>query len=421
MILELTFNNYRLFKNANTLSFKADKRTRHLLSNSTPIDGVNVLKALAIYGSNNSGKTNIVSLFEMMKSILASDNNIVCNCGIFGDTGETSFSVVFDNKDGKGWLRYEGSYDSETKTFPYEKLSSLRYYNTSTRDKTIFERHLSEKRLTVLGEDRSSFLDVLPSDRPFLSTVEVNTGSFSNLKEWKDSLNRCADFIVPIRIYNIPISHTIDFLKSRDADKCSFIKSFVKAADVSVGDFDYFEDLSLDISEESINEGALSVIKGLADPFKLMTSYGNSKVPSLLYDSSGTKKIEAIASYIYDALVEGKLLVVDELDNGLHYSLTRAIVSLFNNIGNVRGQILFTAHDLLLIDSKNLLRKEQIYFVFREKNIANLTSLSSFKANAQHLREGSSLVKRYNHGDFGEVPSPSFVKDLISLLEKSRC
>ena len=79
MILELTFNNYRLFKNANTLSFKADKRTRHLLSNSTPIDGVNVLKALAIYGSNNSGKTNIVSLFEMMKSILASDNNIVCN------------------------------------------------------------------------------------------------------------------------------------------------------------------------------------------------------------------------------------------------------------------------------------------------------------------------------------------------------
>ena len=154
MILELTFNNYRLFKNANTLSFKADKRTRHLLSNSTPIDGVNVLKALAIYGSNNSGKTNIVSLFEMMKSILASDNNIVCNREIFGDTGETSFSVVFDNKDGKGWLRYEGSYDSETKTFPYEKLSSLRYYNTSTRDKTIFERHLSEKRLTVLGEDK---------------------------------------------------------------------------------------------------------------------------------------------------------------------------------------------------------------------------------------------------------------------------
>ncbi len=421
MILEVTFNNYRLFKGTNSLYFKADKRTRHLLSNSVSLDGTNVLKALAIYGSNNSGKTNIVSLLQMIKSILSSQGNIVCNRDIFGDQGPTSFSIVFDNDDGKGWLKYEGIYDSSRKEFLFEKLSNIRFYRTSTGEKTVFERCIPERRLIVLRNDMSEFLDVLPRDRPFMSTVEVNSGSFSALKEWKDSLARCADFIVPIRMYNIPIGHTIEFLKSKDPDKCRFVKSFVKAADISVTDFDYVENAVFMNSEEQVNEAALSMIEAMVEPYKLMTSYGSQKVPSFFYDSSGTKKIEALASFVYDALTEGKLLVVDELDNGLHYSLTRAITSLFNNLRNTKGQILFTAHDLLLIDSKNLLRKEQIYFVFREKNTANLTPLSAFKANDQHLREGSSLVKRYNHGDFGDVPAPSFVKELLMVLEKKRC
>ncbi len=418
MILELTFGNYRLFKNDNVLSFRADKRTKRLLSNSVSVEGASVLKALAVYGANNAGKTNVVAFLEMLKSILEGKSDIVCNSDLFGDDGPTSFSIVFDNQDGKGWLRYEGSYDSKDKRFLYERLSSIRYYRTSTRAKVIFERDFSAKRLVVLAGDKSSFLDILPSSRPFLSTIAVDKGPFSALKDWKESLKRCADFIVPIRLYNIPLEHTIGYLKSRDPAKCGFIKSFIKAADISVDDIGYGEAPPPNMTIQAIQEGTLSPFEGQIDAFKVMTSYGTHDVPSLLYDSSGTKKIEALASYVYDAVTEGKLLVIDELDNGLHYNLVRAIVSLFNSLANTRGQILFTGHDLLLIEVKNLLRKEQVYFLFREKNVANLTCLSSFKANAQHVREGSSFIKRYARGNFGKAPSPSFVKELLPFLEK---
>ena len=157
----------------------------------------------------------------------------------------------------------------------------------------------------------------------------------------------------------------------------------------------------------------------VVDTFKLVTTYGNNKVPSLFYDSTGTKKIEAIASYIYEAISEGKILIVDELDNGLHFTLTRAIVSAFNNMVNKKGQLIFTAHDLLLIDCKNLMRKEQIYFVSRKEESSYIMSLKLVTANGDGFREGDSLLKRYNHGDFGPIPLPNFIKEIIKLVNSN--
>ena len=136
----------------------------------------------------------------------------------------------------------------------------------------------------------------------------------------------------------------------------------------------------------------------------------------MFFDSSGTKKIEAIAAYIYETIKEVKTLVVDELDNGLHYKLTRAIVSVFNNLLNKKGQLVFTAHDLLLIDCNYLMRKDQIYFIQRNKNHASLFCLKEATVSSGGPREGADLVKRYNHGDFVEVPSPNFIEQIIKIV-----
>ena len=66
MILNIEFDGYRFFDNS-SISFTADARTKKLLSNSTELDGKNVLKAVGLYGSNNSGKTNIVKLMSLIK------------------------------------------------------------------------------------------------------------------------------------------------------------------------------------------------------------------------------------------------------------------------------------------------------------------------------------------------------------------
>lgn len=419
MILEIGFNNYKMFRNDTNLSFKADKRTKYLLSNVVDVENVSTLKALAIYGSNNSGKTKIIDLFKIIKLVLMGNENIICNNTIFNDSPETSIYIIYNNLDNNGWIKYEWVYDSIKKIFVKEKLLTITYYtNGKPYENLVFEKSIYDKMLVVNGVDQSKFLSVLPNNKPFLHTINVDGGEFSILKDWKESLIECSNNIEIVSMYNVPIQKTIDALKTGEKKELEFINAFVKSADISVKGFEYGKDVVVN-SNGTIDESALKNYNDIIDSFKLVTTYGDKKVPSLFFDSSGTKKIEAIASYIYDAILFGKLLIVDELDNGLHFTLTRAIVSVFNNMVNKKGQIIFTAHDLLLIDCKNLLRKDQIYFLSRNESVSNIMSLKCITANGDGFREGDGLVKRYNHGDFVPVPLPNFVKELIMLLNNN--
>ena len=419
MILEVGFNNYKMFKNESIISFKADKRTKYLLTNTVEQNNVATLKALAIYGPNNSGKTKLIALFRIIKNVLKGNENFDCNNKLFGDEAETSIYIIYNNLDNNGWVKYEWTYDSEKKIFVKEKLSTITYYsNGSPFENTIFEKSIFDKRLIVNGEDDSKYLSILPNNKPFLYTINIEEGTFSVLKEWKDSLAKCSDDIEILTMIDVPIQKTIDALKSDDEKKHKFINAFVKAADLSVKGFEYGNDIKIETNGK-IEEKVLHEYSEVVDTFKLVTTYGNNKVPSLLYDSTGTKKIEAIVSYIYEAISEGKILIVDELDNGLHFTLTRAIVSAFNNMVNEKGQLIFTAHDLLLIDDKNLMRKDQIYFVSRKEESSYIMSLKLVTANGDGFREGDSLLKRYNHGDFGPIPLPNFIKEIIKLVNSN--
>ena len=419
MILEVGFNNYKMFKNESIISFKADKRTKYLLTNTVEQNNVATLKALAIYGPNNSGKTKLITLFRIIKNVLKGNENFDCNNKLFGDEAETSIYIIYNNLDNNGWIKYEWTYDSEKKIFVKEKLSTITYYsNGSPFENTIFEKSIFDKRLIVNGEDDSKYLSILPNNKPFLYTINIEEGTFSVLKEWKDSLAKCSDDIEILTMIDVPIQKTIDALKSDDDKKHKFINAFIKAADLSVKGFEYGNDIKIETNGK-IEEKVLHEYSEVVDTFKLVTTYGNNKVPSLFYDSTGTKKIEAIASYIYEAISEGKILIVDELDNGLHFTLTRAIVSAFNNMVNKKGQLIFTAHDLLLIDCKNLMRKDQIYFVSRKEESSYIMSLKLVTANGDGFREGDSLLKRYNHGDFGPIPLPNFIKEIIKLVNSN--
>ena len=42
MILEVGFNNYKMFKNESIISFKADKRTKYLLTNTVEQNNVEI-------------------------------------------------------------------------------------------------------------------------------------------------------------------------------------------------------------------------------------------------------------------------------------------------------------------------------------------------------------------------------------------
>ena len=418
MIGEIYFNNYRLFKNENSISFIADLRTKKLLSNTVEVDGKSILKSIGLYGANNSGKTNIMDLIKNLKIVLSGGDNFVFNREVFNDDGLCDIAITFNNLDNSGWLKYEFSYSSKELKFIREKISEIKYYDGSTKiESVIFEKDLNNKIFQIYDDNFSEYLDVIPSRLPTLYSIELDEkGKFSNALSLRDALKKCSDNIELIQMFNIPIQKTIETLKGTNEEKKKFILSFVKDADLSIDGFSYSKDIKIvDNNNKPIEEKSLLEFYDTVDMLHLTTKYGDKQVPSLLYDSSGTKKIEAIASYIYEAISMGKTLIVDELDNGLHYRLTRAIVSAFNSIANTKGQILFSAHDLQLIASKNLLRKDQIYFLERKIEYAKVICLKEMTVATGGPRNETELLKKYNHGDFVNLPKPEFIRDILKI------
>lgn len=415
MLISLEFNGYRFF-DSSKISFCADARIKRLMANSELIDGRNVLKTVGIYGANNSGKTNVYFLFFLLKQVLLG-KEVLINNPIFDDAPKTEISAVFNNINGNGWYKYTFVYDNNNKSYKYECLSSITFYEGgSSFSKILFEKDNLNKRLFVLGKDHSQLLSIIPSKLPFLYSIEIDSGEFSQLKQYLNEFVCFANSIETIQMFNIPINNTLDTMKSDDETKKRFINEFVKSADISIDNFKYEENVQFKIENKNINENALFNLMINPDTFKFVTTYKNKTVPSILFDSTGTKKIESLASYIYDALVNGKLLVIDELDNGLHYRLTRSIIALFNNMINTKGQLFFITHDLLLIDSKTLMRKDQIYLIDRSVDKAEIKCLKDYPVIDGGPREVSDFIRCYNRGEFGNVPNPSFIEPILEVL-----
>ena len=133
-----------------------------------------------------------------------------------------------------------------------------------------------------------------------------------------------------------------------------------------------------------------------------------------LFDSTGTKKIAALASYIIEGLEKGRILIIDELDSSIHFKLTRAIVALFNNELNTNAQMIFTVHDINLMDCKRLFRKEQIWFVYKDSESVYVYSLADFTAQ-QGIRDTTDIIEKYRKGILGALPDPELINSLLDL------
>lgn len=167
-------------------------------------------------------------------------------------------------------------------------------------------------------------------------------------------------------------------------------------------------------SDEKPEEKVLDIPDNVMDQIRLVSTYKGVHVPSMLFDSTGTKKIAAIASYVIEALEHGRILVVDELDSSIHFKLTRAIVAMFNNELNTNAQMIFTVHDINLMDCKRMFRKEQIWFVHKDEESVYVYSLADFTAQ-QGVRDTSDIMEKYRKGALGALPDPELINSLLSI------
>lgn len=252
----------------------------------------------------------------------------------------------------------------------------------------------------------------------------VDTEKFPGLKKIKDVMVAFASRIDVVDMNNIPIKKTIDMLKASD-DVQRKIANFVLNADLFLDDYKYLSDDEIKVELKARNigdsepqENALLAAASLTEMLHLTSVYKGVMVPSVIFDSTGTKKMAALAGFVIAALESGRILIVDELDNSLHFRLTRAIIALFNNELNDDAQLIATVHDVSLLDCHTLFRKEQIWFTHKDRESAYLYSLAEFTSKESGVRGISDLAGKYRKGVFGALPEPDLFRSLLEVKRR---
>ena len=119
--------------------------------------------------------------------------------------------------------------------------------------------------------------------------------------------------------------------------------------------------------------------------------------------SAGTQKILSMFFPIYNLLNNGGVMIIDELDITLHYSLIKEIIKMFNSVEYNRknAQLIFTTHNLLLLDF-NLFREDQIWFL-ENNDVSTGTELYSL-SDIEGYKKNKYLLRDYLNGNFGGIP-----------------
>ena len=420
MILSVRVDNFLVYSNEVDFSMKADMRIKKFACNVYRSNHFRVLKSACIYGANTAGKTCLVRAIHSIRNVLLG-RVADATSNLFTDSKTASFGISFLS--GERAFSYDYRFDSSLhnglkKGFVYECLKELSIDGHGNRsEQEIFIRDVGNGVYRFRGDaELSSLLSLVSNDKILI--YMLNTEKYPALGAYKAILREFASKLDILDMNDIPIEKTILVLKNNENIREKTVE-LIKMADLDIDDYQYLKTVpekspkgEPEEEEPGPKEIALRATVAWDDVFRLASVHKGKTVRSLSFDSTGTKKIVAAASYIADALTNGRVLVIDELDSSLHSRLTRAIVSLFNNDANTRAQLIFTAHDVTLMDCKRLFRKDQIWFAAKDRDRAYLYSLADFTAQEHGVRSESDLMERYGSGDLGAVPEP----DLISVL-----
>lgn len=413
MIIEVRAENCYAFRDEITFSMKADMRSKKFSSNVHKENKFNILKTVGIYGPNNAGKTCLIKCIRAIRGILLDEENELMP-NIFTNNSVCELGMTFMSTGRK--FAYDFKYDIQNKEYIYEKFSEIKKDEYDNEKEVCWLKKDSlSGEYKCIDENLQGMFSVISKNNLLYNLIDVS--KFEKMAEMKSHLIGLAKKIEVVNMNNIPMKHTIELMKNKNSLQNKIV-AFIKNADLYLDNFEYVEMDKIETEFEGSNdkpeEEVLDVVENLMDQIRLVSTYKGVRVPSLLFDSTGTKKIAALASYVIEALEQGKILVIDELDSSIHFKLTRAIVAMFNNELNESAQMIFTVHDINLMDCKRMFRKEQIWFVHKDEDGVYVYSLADFTAE-DGIRDTTDIIEKYKKGVLGALPDPELINSLLSI------
>lgn len=380
MVLEIRLSNMFSFRDEVTLDLQAakiqTKKARELEGNLFSVDGEQMLKSVALFGANASGKSNVIKAIRACVNMVRSSHNY---------NVDTRFAISpfkfedYANKPSSFYIRFllNGvEYEYSFSFMHDEIITETLYYYPNGRKSLVFSR--DESRGTE-KKDIYEFKTVIK--RPF--NVADNTSKKTLYISRASQMDReiaqkiflffCNDIVLDYQVANI------DSLDNLFKERKEKMLEVLRTADSDIIDF-------------KIQNNAI-------------TTFHRTN-PSVAFDfeteeSEGTKTLFRMMVRMIGIIHEGKMLLVDEIDNSLHTQLVEFVIGMFNHSDH--AQLIYITHNTHLLNT-DFQRRDQVYFVNkREDGSSDLYSLFDFK----DFRDTLDMEKAYLQGRFDAIPNIS--------------
>lgn len=429
-LLRFTFENHRSFRDEATLDL-----TRPTLKTLRPSKGTtwadHIHHVDGIYGANASGKTNVLDALHYMLGAIGSSATSWLEKPQFPRApfalipGQMTAPATFELEFIVSGKRYAYRFATDADGVTEESLRVV-----GTRWKTIYTRSEDGLVSGLSGVPRVATRELALSraarlDHPTAAPVwealmrgfdiyrvgdrEVNERLDRIARQLRDRSLSLDDLVTLAQIADTGITHIEVEEQAIPPQLARLFAEMQKTApdDATDNPQEDAPDNSTDEATDLSNFIARNLL------FRHGTDSGRLRDTD---ESTGTMAWLALGTAVVNALRKGCVLVVDELGSSLHPQLSRLIIDWFDDpeVNTTGAQLVFTSHDMTLLDAGrgSRAKREQVWFVEKDSNGASeLFNLDDFT-----LQKGSNIVKQYLEGQFGGVPytAPSLIHNLLN-------
>ena len=421
ILKSLSAENFASFAERIEFSTETDSGKKEHLENTFTVEDMRFNKVSFLYGANGSGKTFFCKILREIQRILALSPLITA-------TNSAQFLATPQIKGMDAPVKpfaFDTQYQDKPTTLGIDiVLDGVSYhYEFSIQGKTVVREILTKKfrRTEKLIERTSpSFKDILlRSDlkgfEPTKQTVKPEAlclpvaAMLNNPLAARLNAVICGIQVVSMAAGRLnPINPKKTFTEERIAKYIHIIQK----ADPTI------RNISVSTSEEEIARQKIDtddfenreiIAKKMTvsiDTKHAVYSNGeeqDSQVPITFFaeESLGTVKLFTALPYLYDVLEMGGVLIIDELENGLHLSLAKEIISLFSSEESNpnHAQLICTSHQPLLLDGD--FRRDQVWVATKDSvGKSSLHRLSELQTPRAKVNLTAQILK----GAFGCNP-----------------
>ena len=417
MIREFWVKTYLSIRDQQEISFLAKGPASELVTEVA--DGVFLYKLGILYGSNASGKSNmLIALNEVFRLLVMPKSDAALGIG-----GCIPFALTKDEPTQMHVSFYANAirYDYDV-TFTSRRILSetLNYYPKGQKS-LFYERKFVEdnvqseikfgtslkllvKTQQAIRENTLNNHSVLSVCRKMALTEDIEP--FNALHKWLMENYHDVDGGEDNK------KGIVDMLKDAYADekKRKFFKLMLQKADLNIIDYKPVledrlipQDFRERIQRENIpNETKEALLKPTVDSINFVnySADSNFDIP-LGWQSKGTLKYIRILDVLYDLITSAHVYCLDELGEDLHYDLLFYYLNVFL-FNSDKSQLIITSQETALL-SQDLINENRGVVWFVEKNKETASSEYN-RGDSFGLHKNLSLYNSYRIGRLGAKP-----------------